>query len=200
MNKKVKSVLKDYEKNMKFNNQFSELKMKLNLIDDTKKDVIVIRRRLIPAYMMSVLVLALMTGLIGLQIGLSNLKIKTEYINPVELELYKIVNVYSEHPVYTTAISSDSIVIIYYGLKDDKEYLIFRYITPTVLGNFQIDYNGESFVEYLSNSSYKEVEIEGDNQYIEIVFRYVDPNLNEISKTFNFDLGSYKAFFQSQAS
>ena len=91
MNKKIRAVVKHYEKNMKFESKFEQLSHKLDLIkDDTplKSDVIVIRRKLIPAYMMSILVMALVTGLIGLQIGLGNLKVKTEYINPVEVELH----------------------------------------------------------------------------------------------------------------
>ena len=147
MNKKIRAVVKHYEKNMKFESKFEQLSHKLDLIkDDTplKSDVIVIRRKLIPAYMMSILVMALVTGLIGLQIGLGNLKIKTEYINPVKLELEKHADIYLSNSVYSSVIGDQLIVNYYVGIKNDTKYLIINIVTNQNYGEFSVEYNNQS--------------------------------------------------------
>ena len=147
MNKKIRAVVKHYEKNMKFESKFEQLSHKLDLIkDDTplKSDVIVIRRKLIPAYMMSVLVMALVTGLIGLQIGLGNLKIKTEYINPVKVELEKHADIYLSNSVYSSVVGEQLVVNYYVGIKNDSQYLIINIVTNQNYGEFTVDYGDQT--------------------------------------------------------
>lgn len=191
MNKKIRAVVKHYEKNMKFESKFEQLSHKLDLIkDDTplKSDVIVIRRKLIPAYMMTVLVMALVTGLIGLQIGLGNLKVRTEYINPVRVELEKHVVHYLPMPVDTTILNGEVIVNYYVGTKNDLNYLIISPDTFESTGSIVFTYNNESYsyrfdedqewiVIELQDTNNVTIEIEYNDAFSTVIVESITMNL-----------------------
>ena len=199
MNKKIRAVVKHYEKNMKFESKFEQLSHKLDLIkDDTplKSDVIVIRRKLIPAYMMSILVMALVTGLIGLQIGLGNLKVKTEYINPVEVELQKHVDIYMKSSILFHAIDNDNAVYVYYGLSEGQEILILNFNTEDSNGVIGVKYNDEVFQkDILTDGKWISVEIDSNASLIELQLSFIDINGNEVSSTLSFDIDPIQEFF-----
>ena len=199
MNKKIRAVVKHYEKNMKFESKFEQLSHKLDLIkDDTplKSDVIVIRRKLIPAYMMSVLVMALVTGLIGLQIGLGNLKIKTEYINPVKLELEKHVDIYMDSAIQTEVLDKDSMVFMYYGLKNNEDRIIIYLKTDEIVGNITLEHNGEVYTYTIEgDGEWYSVPISSTDVIVDIEFTFEDVVGNVVNETISVEIGPIREFF-----
>ena len=197
MNKKIRAVVKHYEKNMKFESKFEQLSHKLDLIkDDTplKSDVIVIRRKLIPAYMMSVLVMALVTGLIGLQIGLGNLKVKTEYINPVKVELEKHVSHYIPMSIGSTMLNGEIVINYYVGTKDNVKYLVISPTTVESTGSVSFIYNSNTFTyRFDQNQEWILIELgDTDNVVLDIV--YNNGLSTVISKTETMQLTEYFDF------
>lgn len=199
MNKKIRAVVKHYEKNMKFESKFEQLSHKLDLIkDDTplKSDVIVIRRKLIPAYMMSILVMALVTGLIGLQIGLGNLKIKTEYINPVKLELEKHVDIYMDSAIQTEVLDKDSMVFMYYGLKNNEDRIIIYLKTDEIVGNITLEHNGEVYTYTIEgDGEWYSVPISSTDVIVDIEFTFEDVVGNVVNETISVEIGPIREFF-----
>ena len=99
MNKKIKTLVQKYEKDMQFENRFDELKDKLDLIPDAdiKSEVFTIKRKVMPAYMMMIVLLMLITGIIGLQFGLNTSYVTgPENIDIVDKELMKLADFYEK--------------------------------------------------------------------------------------------------------
>lgn len=129
MNKKIKMLIQKYDKDMKFENRFDELKDKLDLIPkaDIKSEVFTIKRKVMPAYMMMIVLLMLITGIIGLQFGLnSSFVVGPEQIDTVELELMKMADVYERESVYTEVINENMILYMYVGLNGTDKTVILR--------------------------------------------------------------------------
>ncbi|MDY0347082.1 MAG: hypothetical protein RBQ70_05400 [Acholeplasma sp.] len=197
MNKKIRAVVKHYEKNMKFESKFEQLSHKLDLIkDDTplKSDVIVIRRKLIPAYMMSVLVMALVTGLIGLQIGLGNLKVKTEYINPVEVELQKRVDIYLTNSIYSSVIGNQVNLNYYIGLKNEERYLLINMDTIENYGDVNVIFAENSYDLVIHEELFWILIPIGSTDVIDLEIVYTD-NANLVhEKNINFTINEHFDF------
>jgi hypothetical protein len=194
MNKKIRAVVKHYEKNMKFESKFEQLSHKLDLIkDDTplKSDVIVIRRKLIPAYMMSVLVMALVTGLIGLQIGLGNLKIKTEYINPVKVELEKHVDHYLSQSIHSNLISDDLIINYYVGIRQSQKFLIVNLNTNQNYGTIILQYNQTQYTLNIQDDEFWAVILLEDEESYVLGINYTNQTNEVFISTENLDLNGY---------
>lgn len=179
---------------MKFESKFEQLSHKLDLIkDDTplKSDVIVIRRKLIPAYMMSVLVMALVTGLIGLQIGLGNLKIKTEYINPVKVELEKHVDHYLSQSIHSNLISDDLIINYYVGIRQSQKFLIVNLNTNQNYGTIILQYNQTQYTLNIQDDEFWAVILLEDEESYVLGINYTNQTNEVFISTENLDLNGY---------
>ena len=129
MSKKIKALVQKYEKDMKFENRFDDLKHKLDLIPDVeaKSEVFVIKRKVMPAYVMIIVLLMLVTGLIGLQLGLNNDFVdQPEAIDTVEENLMNLLDIFERESVHTTIINKDLVAYIYIGIDDLDKKIVVR--------------------------------------------------------------------------
>lgn len=138
MNKKIKTLVQKYEKDMQFENRFDELKDKLDLIPDQNlyTDIIVIRKKLVPAYTMMIVLLMLVTGIIGLQFGLNSGYISgPEHIDIVDNQLSSYMDIYEREAVQSVAINDEYFLIIYVGYKAETKRILIRLLTknPSVV-------------------------------------------------------------------
>lgn len=138
MNKKIKTLVQKYEKDMQFENRFDELKDKLDLIPDQNlyTDIIVIRKKLVPAYTMMIVLLMLVTGIIGLQFGLNSGYISgPEHIDIVDNQLSSYMDIYEREAVQSVAINDEHFLIIYVGYKAETKRILIRLLTknPSVV-------------------------------------------------------------------
>lgn len=132
MNKKIKTLVQKYEKDMQFENRFDELKDKLDLIPDQNlnTDIIVIRKKLVPAYTMMIVLLMLVTGIIGLQFGLnSNYISGPERVDIVDNQLSSYMDIYEREAVQSVAINDEYFLVIYVGYKAETKRILIRLIT-----------------------------------------------------------------------
>lgn len=142
MNKKIKTLVQKYEKDMQFENRFDELKDKLDLIpdEDIKSEVFTIKRKVMPAYVMMIVLLMLVTGIIGLQFGLnSSFVIGPEKIDHVEEQLAELMDIYEREAVYTQVVSDDLIIHLYVGQTDLDKIIVIRLVSKienvSIVGN-----------------------------------------------------------------
>ena len=129
MNKKIKMLIQKYDKDMKFENRFDELKDKLDLIPeaDIKSEVFTIKRKVMPAYMMMIVLLMLITGIIGLQFGLnSSFVVGPNNLDAVELELMELVDVYDRESLESLIVDDHTRIQVYMGIENGNNVLIFR--------------------------------------------------------------------------
>lgn len=199
MNKKIKNVVKNYEEKMKFQSKFESLSQKLDLIPDNtpiKSDVIVIKRRMIPAYLMSVIVMALISGVIGLQIGLSNLKLNTEYINPIEIEVQKHVDEFLTHSISFIGIDHETAVSIFFGTRNNEEYLIVYSETAYVKGEIEINYESQVFKQSIQkDGKWMAFVIDKEKDIIEFNYTLTNSLDENISKDITLDMSEIRVYF-----
>ncbi len=148
MSKKIKTLVQKYEKDMQFENRFDELKNKLDLIPDadTKSGVFIIKRKVMPAYVMMIVLLMLVTGIIGLQFGLNSNYVETpENVDVIELKLMELTDVYERESVELILIDNNTQVFTYIGTKDGDFVVVFymkaivqQTITTIKIGNQSI--------------------------------------------------------------
>ncbi|MCU0105650.1 hypothetical protein N7603_08260 [Acholeplasma vituli] len=154
MNKKIKTLVQKYEKDMQFENRFDELKDKLDLIPDQKSsdDVIVIKRKLIPAYSMILVLMMLITGIIGLQFGLNtNYLSGPEHVDYMENKLSDTADIYIRESIETIIIDKNTKVSIYIGIKDGMNILIFKSEFNVLYSNLFITVNSNT-IELTDNT------------------------------------------------
>lgn len=128
MSKKIKALVQKYEKDMQFENRFDELKSKLDLIPDSEPshDVYVIKRKVMPAYVMIIVLLMLVTGIIGLQFGLNtNYVTGPEQVDKVEELISDVSDIYERESVEAIIIDSNTKIQTYIGYKEGQHVLIF---------------------------------------------------------------------------
>lgn len=202
MNKKIKKVVKNYEEKMKFESRFESLSQKLDLIPDNtpiKSDVIIIKRRMIPAYLMSVIVMALITGIIGLQIGLSNLKLNTIYESALETELKKHLDIFSDYSIYTKAFDEETMLLVYYGSDKVSERLVINVECNSIQGSIKIDYKGQETSHDLSSGK-KWVSFPIDKSDDTIVFEFTltDDYGIETVDTISIEIKTFRLFLYGE--
>ncbi len=169
MSKKIKTLVQKYEKDMQFENRFDELKHKLDLIPDpeTKSEVITIKRKLMPAYSMMMVLLMLVTGLIGLQFGLNtNYLTGPERVDLVEEHLMELLDVYERESIESIAIDEFTKVQVYIGIKDGINAIVFILFNKQPQTEVQITINSnsiilnsESVLDFLYITDFDNVEI-----------------------------------------
>lgn len=129
MSKKIKALVQKYEKDMQFENRFDDLKLKLDLIPDSevKTEVFTIKRKVMPAYAMMVVLLMLVTGIIGLQFGLNNDFVDgPTTVDNVEFRLMTFLDIYERESAETVVLNDTLIAFIYVGYKDGEEKIVIR--------------------------------------------------------------------------
>ena len=146
MNKKIKTLVQKYEKDMQFENRFDELKDKLDLIPDQNlnTDIIVIRKKLVPAYTMMIVLLMLVTGIIGLQFGLnSNYISGPDRVDIVDNQLSTFMDLYEREAVQTISVNEQYSLIFYVGYESNVKKVLIRLAskTPNVVLIGEIDGN-----------------------------------------------------------
>lgn len=148
MSKKIKALVQKYEKDMQFENRFDDLKHKLDLIPDAevKSEVFTIKRKVMPAYVMMVVLLMLVTGIIGLQFGLNSDFVEgPTTVDNVEFKLMELVDSYERESVSTVLLDEFARVHFYVGIKNNEPVIIaFLKITqPDIIVELSI--NNETF-------------------------------------------------------
>lgn len=134
MNKKIKALVQKYEKDMQFENRFEDLKDKLDLIPDQNNtnEVYVIRKKLMPAYVMTIVLLMLVTGIIGLQLGLnSNYITGPERVDVVEEQLSAFMDIYQREAIEIIIVNNDIVLFVYAGIKGDSKTIIINIQSKT---------------------------------------------------------------------
>lgn len=171
MSKKIKTLVQKYEKDMQFENRFDELKHKLDLIPDAeiKSEVYTIKKKVMPAYAMMIVLLMLVTGIIGLQFGLNTDFVNgQENISKVDAQLMNILDIYEREAIQTVVINSDMIVHFYVGVDGMDKKIVVRLVSKqqnvTILGTIN-DYavshtNSDYYVFGDANNEMVSIDIE----------------------------------------
>lgn len=187
MSKKIKALVQKYEKDMQFENRFDELKSKLDLIPDSEPshDVYVIKRKVMPAYVMIIVLLMLVTGIIGLQFGLNtNYVTGPEQVDKVEDQLSRIMDVYEREAIQTFIVNDNLIAYIYIGKTGFENQIVIRVkskleyikIKGTVNGNDVIFTNSDFYV--FSNISDYDTTIDLDFVINEVLIAELNAQIN----------------------
>ncbi len=127
MSKKIKALVQKYEKDMQFENRFDELKHKLDLIPDAevKSEVFTIKRKVMPAYVMMVVLLMLVTGIIGLQFGLNSDFVEgPTTVDNVEFRLMELVDTYDREAASILFIEENARLNVYVGYLDNQKVIV----------------------------------------------------------------------------
>lgn len=176
MSKKIKTLVQKYEKDMQFENRFDELKHKLDLIPDAeiKSEVYTIKKKVMPAYAMMIVLLMLVTGIIGLQFGLNTDFVNgQENINPVDAQLMDIFDIYERESIHTVVLNNNMIAFIYIGLEGSEKKVVIRLDAKeqgiTITGNI----NGQQ-IEVAKNSYFIVGLVENDQVDVDIDFVKAD--------------------------
>lgn len=144
MSKKIKTLVQKYEKDMQFENRFDELKHKLDLIPDAeiKSEVYTIKKKVMPAYAMMIVLLMLVTGIIGLQFGLnSNYIDNPETQDSVELKLMELTDTFEREAVSTVLLGDFARVHLYVGLLNNEEVIVayLTIIQPNITASIDVE-------------------------------------------------------------
>lgn len=185
MNKKIKALVQKYEKDMQFENRFEDLKEKLDLIPDQNNhnEVYVIRKKLMPAYVMTIVLLMLVTGIIGLQLGLnSNYITGPERVDLVESQLGTYMDIYQREAVETISINSEFTVFVYIGYHQQVKTILIRVLskTPSILLTGTID---SSPIIQTSNPNFYVVSIQDANTVFDISVIRNNATIADINST-----------------
>ncbi|GEM_PF-3259653 len=127
MSKKIKALVQKYEKDMQFENRFDDLKHKLDLIPDAevKSEVFTIKRKVMPAYVMMVVLLMLVTGIIGLQFGLNSDFVEgPTTVDNVEFRLMELVDTYDREAASILFIEENARLNVYVGYLDNQKVIV----------------------------------------------------------------------------
>lgn len=144
MSKKIKTLVQKYEKDMQFENRFDELKHKLDLIPDAdiKSEVYTIKKKVMPAYAMMIVLLMLVTGIIGLQFGLNSSYVETPgTVDSVESKLMEITDIYEREAVVTIILSDFARVHLYVGLLNNEQVIVayLTIIQPNITASIDVE-------------------------------------------------------------
>ena len=196
MNKKIKTLVQKYEKDMQFENRFDELKDKLDLIPDQNlnTDIIVIRKKLVPAYTMMIVLLMLVTGIIGLQFGLNSGYITgPERVDLVEEKLAESFEKYIPEAINTYVINDSILLSLYVGNQLGQPKMLIRIISksPEVSLVGTIDSN---IIEKTDNSYYYTCEV--NDGLVTVDLKVYRQGLEVGSLLESFDLSSYYSWLQ----
>ena len=196
MNKKIKTLVQKYEKDMQFENRFDELKDKLDLIPDQNlnTDIIVIRKKLVPAYTMMIVLLMLVTGIIGLQFGLnSNYISGPERVDLVDEQLLDLFDVFIPESISTYAIDESLLISVYVGIQSGQTRLVIRIISKSPEVSISGTVNSKSIV-ISSNNFYYFSEVDEDVANLDFSIYKQDSQIGTLTK--NIDLSSYFNWLQ----
>jgi len=191
MSKKIKALVQKYEKDMQFENRFDELKHKLDLIPDAevKTEVFTIKRKVMPAYAMMVVLLMLVTGIIGLQFGLNKDFVDgPTTVDDIERNLMEMADIYEREAVAFIVLDEYAKIYVYVGQENGQDVLIFylRSLYPDQV--IQIEIQGSLFT--MSNENKFEVfEIESKAATIGFTVLVNENKLYE--NDFDFDFQPY---------
>ena len=191
MSKKIKALVQKYEKDMKFENRFDELKDKLDLIPDVevKNEVFVIKRKVMPAYVMIIVLLMLVTGLIGLQFGLNNdLTGNQQNLNEVDKQLMNIFDLYERESVQTIVINDDTIAYLYVGFIGTDKYLVARYVSSQTDLSMDGTIDNNEIIQ-TSEINYVVGKVENDIVNVQITFHSQNSFIDSL--VMSVDLSSY---------
>lgn len=194
MSKKIKTLVQKYEKDMQFENRFDELKHKLDLIPDpeTKSEVITIKRKLMPAYSMMMVLLMLVTGLIGLQFGLNtNYLTGPERVDIVEEQLMELTDIYEREAIETVIIDSLTKINVYVGIKNNNYVLIFFARTAYQSTLVSVEINSNTAV--LDNAMFMNYLLVDSLDSVTIIFNVSHQNSESSNLTITRD---YSKFFE----
>lgn len=188
MSKKIKALVQKYEKDMQFENRFDELKNKLDLIPDSEPshDVYVIKRKVMPAYVMIIVLLMLVTGIIGLQFGLNtNYVTGPEQVDKIEEKLSTLVDIFERESVATLVLDDDAKVNIYIGVLHNEKVIVVYGQSNVRTNQITIDYLGTSYVlRYGDNYSIIELV---DEANINLSVEVINSNVTLSQADFLFD-------------
>lgn len=191
MSKKIKALVQKYEKDMQFENRFDDLKHKLDLIPDAevKSEVFTIKRKVMPAYVMMVVLLMLVTGIIGLQFGLNSDFVEgPTTVDDIERNLMEMADIYEREAVAFIVLDEYAKVYIYIGQDEGQDVLIIylRAFNPEL--TIQVDIEGNSIL--MSNDiKYQVVKI--DSTILSIGFIVLSDNNDLYESDYNFDFQSH---------
>ncbi len=196
MNKKIKTLVQKYEKDMQFENRFDELKDKLDLIPDQNlnTDIIVIRKKLVPAYTMMIVLLMLVTGIIGLQFGLnSNYISGPEELDIIEKNLSDHMDIYQREAITSYVIDDQLYLSLYIGYQDNKKKIVIVLFSKTqsIVLDGTIDGNP---LQMSSNRFVYTVNIDEDIVELDINAIFNESLMGSINSTL--DLSSYYEWLQ----
>lgn len=196
MNKKIKTLVQKYEKDMQFENRFDELKDKLDLIPDQNlnTDIIVIRKKLVPAYTMMIVLLMLVTGIIGLQFGLnSNYISGPEELDTIEKNLSDHMDIYQREAITSYVIDDQLYLSLYIGYQDNKKKIVIVLFSKTqsIVLDGTIDGNP---LQMSSNRFVYTVNIDEDIVELDINAIFNESLMGSINSTL--DLSSYYEWLQ----
>jgi hypothetical protein len=155
MSKKIKALVQKYEKDMQFENRFDELKHKLDLIPDAevKTEVFTIKRKVMPAYAMMVVLLMLVTGIIGLQFGLNNDFVDgPTTVDSVEFRLMELVDIYDRETAAILFIEDVARINIYIGYLDNQEVIVLSGRSILSEDVIVINYNNTEYEITMANN------------------------------------------------
>ncbi|MCV2232620.1 hypothetical protein N7548_07290 [Acholeplasma manati] len=188
MSKKIKALVQKYEKDMQFENRFDDLKHKLDLIPDAevKSEVFTIKRKVMPAYVMMVVLLMLVTGIIGLQFGLNgDLNENQPSLNPVDIQLMEEFDIYNRESVKSIVINSNIIIYLYVGYKGVDKKLMVRVEAKGFYITMQGTANNNEFYQ-ATNSSFVVASIEDEIVEIDLSFYDNSVYVTTINQTVDF--------------
>lgn len=155
MSKKIKALVQKYEKDMQFENRFDELRNKLDLIPDAevKSEVFTIKRKVMPAYVMMVVLLMLVTGIIGLQFGLNNDFVDgSTTVDSVEFRLMELVDIYDRETAAILFIEDVARINIYIGYLDNQEVIVLNGRSILSEDVIVINYNNTEYEITMANN------------------------------------------------
>ncbi|MDG0889478.1 hypothetical protein [Paracholeplasma manati] len=191
MSKKIKALVQKYEKDMQFENRFDDLRHKLDLIPDAevKSEVFTIKRKVMPAYVMMIVLLMLVTGIIGLQFGLNGDFVEgPTTVDDIERNLMEMADIYEREAVAFIVLDQYAKVYLYIGQDEGQDVLIvyLRAFNPEL--TIQVDIEGSSIL--MSNDiKYQVVKI--DSTILNIGFIVSSDNYNLYESDYNFDFQPY---------
>ncbi len=189
MSKKIKTLVQKYEKDMQFENRFDELKHKLDLIPDAeiKSEVYTIKKKVMPAYAMMLVLLMLITGIVGLQFGLNTSYVEIPEVQDlVELKLTEMTDLFEREAVEIVLIEDDARINIYIGIKDNKKVLIISGKSKFNADSILVKHDGQE-TTISKGSNYVLIEITDESNVV-LEFQVINNNVLRNSANITLDL------------
>ncbi len=196
MSKKIKALVQKYEKDMQFENRFDDLKHKLDLIPDAevKSEVFTIKRKVMPAYVMMIVLLMLVTGIIGLQFGLNSDFVEgPTTVDNIEFKLMELVDIYDRESASVLFIGDAARINIYVGYLNSEKVIIIYGRAYKDDDQFRITYENNEYSMYKGNNYIVIPLIDESN--VNLVIDITKDDIVKVSDSFHLDLSLNFTYF-----